>query len=51
MELSFLAKARHARPCAGHDVLPHSSQENVDGRDKPGYDETAGGILNPHPKS
>src|SRR5262249_52428162 len=34
---------RHARPCAGHprlSLLPRLLQKDVDGRDKPGHDES-----------
>jgi len=33
---------RHARPCAGHPRLDGiSKSKDVDGRDKPGHDESA----------
>jgi hypothetical protein len=31
---------RHARPCAGHPHLYPGSKKDVDGRDKPGHDES-----------
>jgi hypothetical protein len=37
-EIGLHRKVRHARPCAGHDVLA-ACKKDVDGRDKPGHDE------------
>ena len=36
--MALLKRARHARPCAGHQRLRHRN-EDVDGRAKPGHDE------------